>query len=233
MEKQDHEWGCRHINYTEDGTIKACVVTIEDLQCIAEKLTSSVLDTSWMLTMDIGTKRSYQYTARETADALVKIFRNVTDRNSLSAEFGEVMVSIGSTRALELIFEHRALPIAEISKPQKKQNEGFDFHTECKGELINFGEAKYSGSINPHGEAIPQASRFLKEEKHLRDRVHLINLTGSKSIENLDSDNFGVVVAFSINSKDTSSIMRNAIDSVKKSDLMNNSRMVYVVGVKC
>lgn len=231
LNKIDNEWGCTHSCYHDSNNVKACIVTVSDLDKISEKLTSAVLDSSWMLDLDKGTRRTYEYTARETASALVKIFKTFSDDRQLGAEFGEVMVSISSARSLSVIFDHIALPIAEIWKPQIKQNEGFDFHTECTQQLINFGEAKFSGTVNPHGKAIPQAEGFINEEKHFRDRAHLVNLTSPKSIENLDDDKFGAIAAFSINSKDHDSIMDNALESIKKSGLFEKVQCAYVIGV--
>nr|WP_275679593.1 hypothetical protein [Shewanella sp. PS-2] len=231
MDQLDNDWGCSHQNYCNTSDIKACIVKITDLEKISEKLTESVLNTSWMLNLDSATQRSYTYTARDTANALVEIFKKFSDDHQLGAEFGEIMVSISSARSLSVIFKHIALPIAEIWKPQVKQNEGFDFHTVCTGSLINFGEAKFSGSINPHGKAIPQAEGFINEDKHFRDRVHLINLVSKESINNLDDDKFGAIAAFSINSEDYTSIMDNALESIKKSDLLNKVECAYLVGV--
>lgn len=229
----DKEWGCKHSRLPTSGNIKSCLITVNDLRCIAQKLTESVLDTSWMLSMDKGTKRSYSYTANDTAEALVAIFEKFQDSNEIGSEFGEVMISIGSARALEIVFEHKALPIAEIWKPQRKQNEGFDFHTECPENLINFGEAKYSSSINSHIKATPQTERFINEEKHFRDRVHLKNLASAESINNLDDDNFGVIAAFSINSDNHESIMDNALNSICNSSLAKGATAIYLVGVIC
>lgn len=229
----DKEWGCKHNRLPTSGNIKSCLITVNDLRCIAQKLTESVLDTSWMLSMDKGTKRSYSYTANDTAEALVAIFKKFQDSNEIGSEFGEIMISIGSSRALEIVFEHKTLPIAEIWKPQRKQNEGFDFHTECPENLINFGEAKYSGSINSHIKAIPQIERFINEEKHFRDRVHLKNLASAESINNLDDDNFGVIAAFSINSDNHESIMDNALNSICHSSLSKGATAIYLVGVIC
>ncbi|MGF1713115.1 hypothetical protein L4C37_21465 [Vibrio kagoshimensis] len=231
MDKIDNEWGCTHSRYHDSSNVKACIVAVDDLDKISEKLTSAVLDSSWMLDLDKGTQRTYAYTARDTANALVEIFKTFSEDHQLGAEFGEVMVSISSARSLSVIFDHIALPIAEIWKPQIKQNEGFDFHTECTEQLINFGEAKFSGSVNPHGKAIPQAEGFINEEKHFRDRVHLVNLASQKSIDNLDDDKFGAIAAFSINSKDHASIMDNAIESIQRSGLFEKVQCAYVIGV--
>ncbi|KJG07918.1 hypothetical protein UB33_03225 [Photobacterium angustum] len=231
MSKRDNDWGCNHECYFDDNKVKACIVKVDDLTKISEQLSKSVLDESWMLELDRGTRRSYEYTARDTAEALVSIFKDFSDDNELGAEFGEVMVSISSARSLAMIFDHKVLPIAEIWKPQLKQNEGFDFHTECNAQLINFGEAKFSGNKNPHGLAIPQAERFINEEKHFRDRVHLINLTSVQSISNLDDDKYGAIAAFSINSENYNLIMQNAIESINASDLLSKVQYAYLVGV--
>lgn len=160
----DNEWGCNHSSFLSDKTIKACIVQVEDLNEMARALTSSVIDTSWMTSLDQRTQRAYQDTVNDTAGELVKIFSEYKEDAPLGAEFGETMVSMSSVRTLELLLEHKALPIAELWKPQKKQNEGFDFHTVCTDDFINFGEAKYSGVSNPHGKAITQAEGFIEEK---------------------------------------------------------------------
>lgn len=230
---EDKEWGSDYALYLDEAKVKACIVSVEDLTSMAEVLTKSVIDTSWMSSLDTRTQRAYQRTAKETAEALAAVFQAHKDDSDIGAEFGEVMVSMASARSLELLLDHRALPIAELWKPQKKQNEGFDFHTECQDNLINFGEAKYSGSVNPHGNAIRQADGFVKDEKHLRDGVHLVNLTRDRSMSRLDDDQFGVIAAFSINSEDHEGIMDNALNSIRNSDLIITAQNVYLVGVIC
>lgn len=232
----DTEWGCIHTQYhyeEKDPAILACIVNVNNIELIAAELVNSVVSTSWIAALDPGTQRSYNVTAKETADALVEIFKHVLDGNSLGDEFGEIMVSIGSSRALNQVLKHISLPIAELWKPQLKQNEGFDFHTTCTGNLINFGEAKFSASINPHGNAIQQAVEFIKKEKHYRDRVHLINLCHPNAISNLDNDEYGIIAAFSINSEKPEKIMDNAIKTVKTLELSKSISFIYLVGVKC
>lgn len=232
----DIEWGCVHTQYhyqEKDPAIIACVVNVNKVNLIAAELVNSVLNTSWISSLDAGTQRSYKVTAKETADALVTIFNKVIGGNPLGDEFGEIMVSIGSSRALSQLLQHISLPIAELWKPQVKQNEGFDFHTTCTGRLINFGEAKFSASTNPHGNAIHQAVRFIKQEKHFRDRVHLVNLCPADTIKNLDNDEYGIIAAFSINSTDPEKIMNNAIKTVRELELSKLVSCIYLVGVKC
>lgn len=233
----DTEWGCSHSEVDfpyQDKTIKSCLVEISDVQKIAFALASQVQDTSWMMNLDKGTKRAYDKTVNETAQKLVEVFRTASNIKGIAGEFGESMVSMGSARALEILFNHIVVPVAELWKPQLKQNEGFDFHTVCPEEVINFGEAKFSSvqSKNPHGDAIPQACDFIDNEKHYRDRVHLLNLVSPNAITNLDDEDFGVIAAFSINSDNPLAILENALKSAEISFLSRNIKYVYLVGVK-
>lgn len=230
----DEDWGCEYLKAESEkyaGKVKICYVKVTDLVKVSEELASSVLDTSWMMDLDAGSRRAYDKTVKETAAELVEVFQHTAENSEVGAEFGEIMVSIGSSKALAEIFDHVVLPIAELWKPQKKQNEGFDFHTVCKKQFINFGEAKYSSVKNPHGDAIDQAKGFIDQEKHLRDRVHLINLVSEDAIDNLDHDSYGVVASFSINTPDPLAVLKNAImtaESKLDSDLIKS---VYLVGV--
>lgn len=234
--ENDIEWGCRYDEIINaEVVVKSCIIHIDSLEKISIALTSSVLDESWMFNLDKRTQRSYRFTVNETANTLVEIFNKIKENPSLEStlgqEFGEIMVSMGASRALYKLFEHESIPIAELWKPQKKQNEGFDFHTVCPQELINFGEAKYSGSSNPHGDAINQILDFLEVEKHLRDANHLTHLVCENAASNLDNDIFGVVAAFSINSQNYQLIMNNALESIVNKKLTEKCSFVYLVGV--
>lgn len=233
-EFEDSEWGCTYqavINGTGNPNIKLCYVKVKNLKEFAARITALVLDNSWMTNLDYGARRAYDRTVSETANALVKTFRQTATNGTVGAEFGEVMVSIGSAHALEQIFKHIAIPIAELWKPQVKQNEGFDFHTVCTSEYINFGEAKYSKAGSPHGLAIRQADDFLQAEKHLRDRIHLEKLVNTSSLQHLDQDNFGVVAAFSINAENPLVIFKNALESASKIIASKKLTNFYLVGV--
>ncbi len=231
------EWGCSFHQVSSTygpKNIHLCHVKVSDIIKIAAELSSIVMNDSWIMNLDKGARRAYETTVKETAECLVDIFKNNlrsgTD-DKVSTEFGEVMVSMSSSRALEVILGHISLPIAELWKPQKKQNEGFDFHTVCPNKFINFGEAKFSGSGNPHGLASSQAHDFFESKKHLRDRVHLINLAGKESLDHLDTDSFGAILAFSINSKNPLTIFENAITTAESHTSLKNAKYVYIVGV--
>ncbi|CRL50734.1 hypothetical protein [Pseudomonas sp. URMO17WK12:I11] len=230
----DSDWGCAYQEVADSigiTDVKACFVKVTNIDNFAEQLGSWVLDTSWMMDLDKGVRRQYDYTVKETAKLLVEIFRSASGGGKIGEEFGELMVSIGSARGLEQIFRHAKIPIAELWKPQAKQNEGFDFHTVCTGKLVNFGEAKFSSSKNPHGPALEQASRFISEQKHLRDRAHLVNFVTTDSIGFLDDDKFGVIAAFSINSPNPLVIFQNALETALIFAKENSIKNLYLVGV--
>lgn len=231
------EWGCDFVKLSSDSlNAYLCLVEINNLDYIAQQCIASISNEAWMNKLDPRVKRSYTKTVKETAEVLQEIFKSYLQKedssnSSIGSEFGEIMVSIGSSGALSAVLSHKSLPVAELWKPQIKQNEGFDFHTECNSPLINFGEAKFSSSASPHGEAIPQIKGFIIDEKHLRDRVHLVNLASSKAVDNFDADRFGAIVAFSINAKNPLKVMANALKSSidQLSDL--NIEKLYLVGV--
>jgi hypothetical protein len=230
----DSDWGCTYqevVSAIGHANIRVCLVKVTKLDDFATRISEFVLETSWMTGLDHGVKRAYSTTVRETAAALVKVFKDTTAVGVIGTEFGETMVSIGSARALEKIFDHKRIPLAELWKPQVKQNEGFDFHTVCTGEFINFGEAKYSGSSSPHGLAITQADDFIGAEKHLRDRVHLINLVSKPAIDQLDNDKYGVVAAFSVNASNPLTVLKNAAQSATAVVSRHAITNFYLVGV--
>lgn len=231
---QDLDWGCEFteiLNGSGVEYVKICHVHVADILKISKMLSASVVDTSWMMELDSGTRSSYEYTVQETAGLLVRIFNDAGYAGSIVDEFGELMVSMGAAKALEVIFQHKLIPIAELWKPQAKQNEGFDFHSVCPEEVINFGEAKYSSSSTSYGRALTQASGFLEVHKHKRDRVHLLNLVSSASIKNLDGNTHGVIAAFSLHSSNRLGVYKNVLGKAKDFADSNCVKFVYMIGV--
>lgn len=224
---------CREITDADipDG-VKFCVVEITDLKAIAKELAKTIVSTSWVMSLDTRSRRAYEKTYADTAKALLEVFDRFEEDNKLGAEFGEVMVSITSLRGLNILLDHLVIPIAELWKPKKKQNEGFDFHTVCDNEIINFGEAKYSKKNTPYGEALRQIKGFIEEDKHLRDTPYLEKFISDEAMSNLDDDVFGIVAAFSLNGNENSNV-RNALALSKKHISSLNIEYVYLVGVKC
>lgn len=230
-------WSCSFLEVKTDKVAGeqnffVCHVNVSDITKMADELSKSVMDDSWIMNLDEGARRAYQITVAETAECLVDIFKNnLFTGDKVSVEFGEIMVSMGSSQALEIIFDHTSLPISELWKAQIKGNEGFDFHTVCSDQLINFGEAKFSGSQTPHGKASNQANGFIEKDKHFRDRVHLVNLVEQEAIENLDKEEFGAVLAFSMNAQNPLTVFRNAISTALTHQNLIKAKNIYIVGV--
>lgn len=236
-QQADPLWGCAYqeaVSSIGTTNIKLCFVEVQNIHAFATALISLVHDKSWMTNLDDTARRSFEKTVTKTADKLVATFQKAATAGTVGAAFGEVMVSIGSARALENLFQHLRIPLAELWKPKLSQNGGFDFHTICTSKVINFGEAKYSSSTNSYAAAIDQADEFLDDEKHLADSIYLEKIVGqgSISISMLNNDEFGVVAAFSVNAKNPALILANAFESAKKVMGAKKIKNFYLVGVR-
>ncbi len=112
-EFHDENWGAVFAEVKKSSSsdnIFVCHTTVSNLSKIATELSRAVMDRSWIMNLDAGAKRAYDRTAAETAELLVKIFTNkVLVEDKISTDFGEIMVSMGSARALEVIFSHSAI----------------------------------------------------------------------------------------------------------------------------
>lgn len=236
---KEETWGATFsevVSISSTTNIFVCHVSISDLKKIATELSQTVTDHSWIISLDERARRAYETTAKKTAEKLVELFKTtLTADNKIAGEFGELMVSMGSSKALEIVFGHRCLPIAELWKPKLSQNEGFDFHTVCPEEIINFGEAKFSSSssASPYGSAGAgsQANTFIKGNKHLMDNIHLGSLAGEKAALNLDGDLFGVVLAFSLNAQKPLAVFENALNDSQTYEHLKKAKSIYIVGV--
>jgi hypothetical protein len=241
-EYTDSDWGSVFAEVTGTNLLNifVCHAKISDLKKLAEQLSSKVLDHSWIMDLDPGSRLTYQQTVAETANILIHIIKS-SAVGGVSSEFGEIMVSMGASRALETIFSHTSIPLAELWKPKAKGNEGFDFHTICPNKLINFGEAKFSSSpsSNPYGGktgdstgAGGQADGFIGKDKHHRDRPLLAEVGAEEAaIENLKNQNFGIVLAFSINAKTPLSVFQNALKQSVDYQHLKKAKYIYIVGV--
>lgn len=234
-EHHDAHWGSvfTEVVGAASKNIFVCHVAISDLKGLADELSNQILDHSWIMDLDEGSRLTYQQTVTETAEILVNIIKDqITTGDKVSSEFGEIMVSMGASRALETIFSHISIPLAELWKPKAKGNEGFDFHTVCPNKLVNFGEAKFCSSTNPYSVAAGQADGFVEKDKHHRDRPLLVDLgTEQAAIDNLKNQSFGVVLAFSMNAKKPLDVFKTALTKALEYQHLKKAQNVYVVGV--
>ena len=231
----DPLWGC---NYQEIGycvgpaNVKIGFIEVTNLQNFATQITLEVLNRSWMIKLNPIIGMAYNLTVSQTASKLAGISTTTSVGGAMGAAFGELMVSMGSGYALEKLFTHTKLPLAELWKPQISQNEGFDFHTTCPSDMVNFGEAKFSSSQSSYKNALTQAERFIDDEKHFRDAVHLIHLINPTCIKNLEKKTFGIVAAFSIRGKRPNLVFLNAAKRAVILAAKNKVTNIYLVGVK-
>lgn len=236
-QKDDPTQGCQYSHVNIDSlpdNIKICVVNINTYQALAEKISRIVLDFSWMMSLDPTIRLAYDYTVRETANKLNAICSKVIENSQIEKDFGEIMVSITASESLRQLFEHISLPISELWKEKVTGNHGFDFHTICPTDLIHFGEAKYSSTENPYTAAIEQADRFITEEKHYRDIIHLSRIIEKGApIQNLAQSKFSIVAAFSISSDNPKLIIENAVKKVSEFKINTFAQNIYLVGVIC
>src|SRR5690606_32332872 len=105
--------------------------------------------------------------ARLVNEILTKVENEVTE------DFGEYLISDVAQNVLHTSFKHAKVPLAELLKEKLSNNMGFDFHTENRGSLIVYGEAKYSGSISPYANALTQIAEFIVDEKDMAELLHL------------------------------------------------------------
>ncbi len=235
--KDDSTHGCRYtqvkVDYLPDK-IKICLVNIDSLQVIANKISTLILDHSWIISLDPTARLAYEDTVEKTSNILNNICNRIIKNPEIESDFGEIMVSITASESLKHLFNHISLPISELWKEKARGNPGFDFHTVCQEDLIHFGEAKYSSSKNPYDDAINQANDFISKKKHYIDIVHLEKIIQKKEpIENLVNNYYSIVAAFSINSDKHQLIIEHAIQKISKLNIYTKATNIYLIGVIC
>ena len=225
----------KHENMDDYGKTTACNVysihvKVHDISSKAKAMITMIQDTSWITELDIIEQASFEARAQPTIDKLVhKILSKVT--TTLSDDFGEFLISVTAQDTLELQYNHKKVPLAELFKEKKTGNPGFDFHTETSTQLLAYGEAKYSGNINPYSKALNQIKGFLDEKKDKMELTDLKHFTSRESINKALEDKKAFVAAFSINSDNPSSIIENALSSVHIDDLLVYDEL-YIIGIE-
>ncbi|MDH3327398.1 MAG: hypothetical protein OEM38_11875, partial [Gammaproteobacteria bacterium] len=139
-------------------------VKIKDIERRASEMIEIISNTCWIDELNAVAKATFKARAQRT---IIKLVEQIASRveNEITAEFGEFMISESAQSTLDTQFAHTKIPLAELLKEKITGNPGFDFHTESKTKIICFGEAKFSGSINPHPSALNQIVEFIELEK--------------------------------------------------------------------
>ena len=118
-----------------------------------------------------------------------------------------------------------------IFKEQKSGNPGFDFHTESFSNIIAFGEAKYSASINPYTKALSQIVDFIGLCKDDMELTDLSNFVSGQAIDRALNGVKAYIAAFSLNSKKPETILTKVLNSEYLSKLLSYPEL-YLIGVE-
>lgn len=212
------------------GRIFSAHVRISDVPALATELVALISDTSWINKLDIVERTSYMARAAPTIRKLVDSVLTKAE-SPISSEFGEYMISTTAQRTLLDRLTHQHVPLAELLKEKVSGNPGFDFHTESETQLIAFGEAKYSGTTNPHRAALEQIDSFIQQKKDDMELVMIRPFVTSYAVNNFTAGKKAFVAAFSINSASPDQIIANALSS-DAIDCLLDYPEVYVIGVE-
>ncbi len=226
----------KHENMSDYGKTTTCNVysihvKVDDISSKAKAMITMIQDTSWIEKLDIINQKSFEVRARKTIEKLVHdILLKV--ENTVSEEFGEFLISVTALDSLEFQYSHKKVPLAELFKERKTGNGSFDFHTETHGELIAFGEAKYSGSSSRYRDALEQIASFISDEKDISDMADIRHFVSENSALKVIQDNKkAFVAAFSINAINPSKIIKNALSSIYIDDLLVYDEL-YIIGIE-
>lgn len=224
------------INPKDYGYNSNCIITyvhvkIADIQKRAQVIKNDFLDKSWINQLDIATKIAYE---KRSNDTISKLIKNVLDKveNTITEEFGEILVSTSAKDSLCTYYKHKKIPLAEIWKEKTSGNPGFDFHTETPSELIAFGEAKYRNQSNAYNNAFEQIYDFIRNEKDLKELSDIKNFVGNKALANIADLNLkAFIAAFSLYSANDNLIIGNIMKNQYIEGLLRHPEL-YIIGVE-
>lgn len=226
---------CAPIDIVALGKTHGCLVVgihvkIRDLDSRASEMLETISNTSWINEFGAVKKISFEARAKRTIQKLVDLIVNRSE-TELTTDFGEYLVSDSAQCVLNLNCNHIKVPLAELLKEKVSGNPGFDFHTESCDNFIAFGEAKYSGSINPYTKALQQIVDFISLEKDSAELDLLENFVSAGAITNYLAGHKAYVAAFSMNSEEPDKIISNAVSHVLTDKLLVHKEL-YIIGVE-
>lgn len=205
-------------------------VLIDDVKAKASEMIDIITDESWITKLSAINKASFKARAERTVTKLANdIFGKVAD--SVTADFGEYMVSLSAQEGLVSMLNHTRVPLAEVIKEKVTGNPGFDFHTESNNPFITFGEAKYSASRSPYKDALEQINGFIYNKKDVSELELLQYFVSDNATNNAINNKKAYAAAFSINSKNPLLIFDKAIKSECIMPLLQYPEL-YLIGVE-
>jgi len=204
-------------------------IKIKDFKLIVQEFETYISDTSWINSLDEISKKTFKVNAIKTIDRIVNdIIGKIT--NSVNEDIGEFIVSYSAQFALEIIYSHKRIPLAELLKEKIIGNPGFDFHTISTRKYLVFGEAKFSLDSTPRAKALNQIKDFIGD----RDNAELKWLEpflDPTTILNIINDEKGYAAAFSLNSDNILTIFNNALISEPIKEIIKHKEL-YLIAVE-
>ena len=222
LEEPDNEMDC---------PLQCIGITVSDHLDFAREAKAIITDDRWITKLDPYDAYAYQDVAEQTTKRLVEMFNGV--QNTLTGDFGEFIVSLSSQLSLENENNHIRPPLAELWKQKELGNPGYDFHTECPEQLINFGEAKFVSNGQAHNSAARQVLEiFIPKNKHRRDKKELEDFLSQESIERLVKyEEYGICLSFSINNGDFEKSFLTALNNEYVKGVSKYCKKLYLIGV--
>lgn len=204
-------------------------IKIKDFKPIVQEFETYISDTSWINSLDEISKKVFKVNAEKTIDKIVNdIIGKIT--TSVNEDIGEFIVSYSAQNALEIVYSHKRIPLAELLKEKVLGNPGFDFHTISLKNYLVFGEAKFSLDSTPRARALNQIEEFIGD----RDNAELKWLEpflDPTTIANIINDEKGYAAAFSLNGNNIVTILNNALTSDPIKEIIKHKEL-YLIAVE-
>lgn len=203
-----------------------------DLSNVVSGISKEIADTSWISKMPTFFQAVYNANAPKTIDKIVNEILNKV-ANGLNEKIGEYLVSVSAQNALEALFNHHRLPLAEILKEQLSNNPGFDFHTVSPKNNLIHGEAKYGSNETRWSEATNQISGFIDEKKHEGEQGWLFPFLDEPVVANIDAGKRGFTAAFSMHARNKKLIFKHALESDASKKIAKYEEYYLIAVVIC
>lgn len=204
-------------------------IRIKDFKPIVKEIETNISDTSWINNLDEISKKTFKANAEKTINKIVnEVIAKVT--SNINTDIGEYIVSYSAQYALEVVFSHTKIPLAELLKEKISGNPGFDFHTISTANYLIFGEAKFSIDSTPRADALNQIESFINNKDN-GELLWLQPFLDASTKANVINDEKGYAAAFSFNSDNIITILNNALASAPISEITKHKEF-YLIAVE-
>lgn len=198
---------------------------------IIRDLISHIANSSWLKNLDPIIEHAYHARAVRTIPKMIKKIKSGgTDK--ITSDSGEYIISYAAGKGLELQFNHKRLPLAEMWKEKVLGNAGFDFHTENQQNILIFGESKYTSRGNPHNTALNQIIGFIEKNKDSSELSDLKNFICNETAQNCIAGNKGYAAAFSLRTNTPRETILYPIQNNPRISQLLQHQELYLIGVE-